>query len=139
MTLPRWPSVCALYALQNSMMFTPCWPSAGPIGGAGVAWPALICSLIRAEIFLFLGGMSGSFFSRVVRRPRRRVWPRRAPRPARAARGILGSELRHVAERQLDGGLPTEDRDEHLELLRVGVDLGDRCRQGLEGAFHHGH
>ena len=24
--------VCALNCLQNSMMFTPCWPSAGPIG-----------------------------------------------------------------------------------------------------------
>src|SRR5215212_3352844 len=57
-TLPRCDSVCALYALQNSMMLTPCWPSAGPIGGAGVAWPALICSLMTAETF-FLGGMSG--------------------------------------------------------------------------------
>ena len=27
--------VCALNALQNSMMLTPCWPSAGPTGGAG--------------------------------------------------------------------------------------------------------
>src|SRR3954447_12015155 len=40
------------------MMLTPCLPSAGPIGGAGVAWPALICSLMTAETF-FLGGMSG--------------------------------------------------------------------------------
>ena len=31
--------VCALNALQNSMMFTPCWPSAGPTGGLG--WPVL--------------------------------------------------------------------------------------------------
>ena len=37
---PRMDSVSALYALTNSMMFTPCWPSAGPTGGAGVAWPA---------------------------------------------------------------------------------------------------
>ena len=27
-------------------MLTPCWPSAGPTGGAGVAFPAGICSLI---------------------------------------------------------------------------------------------
>src|SRR3954453_8833613 len=58
-TLPRCASVAALYCLQNSMMLTPCWPSAGPTGGAGVAAPALICSLIRPAIF-FLGGMSGS-------------------------------------------------------------------------------
>ena len=38
--------VCALNALQNSMMFTPCWPRAGPTGGLGLAWPAGICSLI---------------------------------------------------------------------------------------------
>ena len=29
--------VFALKALQKSMMFRPCWPSAGPTGGAGVA------------------------------------------------------------------------------------------------------
>src|SRR3990172_9704975 len=33
------------------MMFTPCWPSAGPTGGAGVALPAGICSLTIATIF----------------------------------------------------------------------------------------
>src|SRR5688500_5302577 len=58
-TMPRWDSVCALYCLQNSMMFTPCWPSAGPTGGAGVAAPALIWSLMTAASF-FLGGMTDS-------------------------------------------------------------------------------
>ena len=36
-------SICAVFALkalQNSMMLTPCWPSAGPMGGAGFAFPA---------------------------------------------------------------------------------------------------
>src|SRR6476660_5928427 len=61
MTLPRCDSVAALYALQNSMMLTPCWPSAGPTGGAGVAAPALIWSLMTA-VNRFLGGMT-SFFS----------------------------------------------------------------------------
>src|SRR5881227_3441691 len=56
MTLPRWDSVAALYALTNSMMLTPCWPRAGPTGGAGVAAPAWICSLMKPET-LFLGGM----------------------------------------------------------------------------------
>jgi hypothetical protein len=40
---------------------TPCWPSAGPTGGAGVAAPALIWSLMTA-VNRFLGGMT-SFFS----------------------------------------------------------------------------
>src|SRR3954452_21167492 len=53
MTLPRCASVAALYALQNSMMLTPCCPSAGPIGGAGFAAPALIWSLIRPVTFFW--------------------------------------------------------------------------------------
>src|SRR4029450_8985685 len=57
MTLPRWDSVAALYALTNSMMLTPCWPRAGPTGGAGVAAPGLICSLMKPAIRFFLGGM----------------------------------------------------------------------------------
>src|SRR5262245_62684590 len=43
--------VCALKALQNSMMLTPRWPSAGPTGGLGLAAPAGICSLISAMTF----------------------------------------------------------------------------------------
>src|ERR1051325_163445 len=42
-------SICAVFALkalQNSMILTPCWPKAGPMGGAGLALPAGTCSLI---------------------------------------------------------------------------------------------
>src|SRR6202041_2606109 len=45
---------CALKALQNSMMLIPCWPSAGPTGGAGLACPAFACSLIVVRTFLAL-------------------------------------------------------------------------------------
>src|SRR5438105_7241753 len=51
-------AVCALKALQNSMMFTPCWPSAGPTGGAGFACPPGICSLMRVRTFLAIGRAS---------------------------------------------------------------------------------
>src|SRR6266436_3127074 len=44
--------VAALNALQNSMMLSPRWPSAGPIGGDGLALPAGTCNLIRPTIFL---------------------------------------------------------------------------------------
>ena len=40
------PCVRALNCLQNSMMFTPRWPSAGPTGGLGLAWAAATCSLM---------------------------------------------------------------------------------------------
>ena len=39
-TWPTRSSVAALYCLQNSMVCTPCGPSAVPTGGAGVALPA---------------------------------------------------------------------------------------------------
>lgn len=32
------------------MMFTPLEPNAGPIGGAGLAWPPLHCSFTKPEI-----------------------------------------------------------------------------------------
>src|SRR6476659_3416412 len=43
--------VWALNALQNSMMLTPCWPRAGPTGGAGFACPPGICSLMSVKTF----------------------------------------------------------------------------------------
>src|ERR671918_223713 len=51
MIVPASCCVWALNALQNSMMLTPCWPSAGPTGGAGFAAPAGICSLIIVRTF----------------------------------------------------------------------------------------
>src|SRR5215472_6137524 len=53
MIRPSWslPDVLALKALQKSMMLTPCGPSAVPTGGAGVAFPAGICSFTEPVIF----------------------------------------------------------------------------------------
>src|SRR5690625_7463127 len=44
--------VWALNALQNSMILTPCWPSAGPTGGLGLAWPAGTWSFTYPLTFL---------------------------------------------------------------------------------------
>src|SRR4051794_39032581 len=120
MTLPRCDSVAALYALQNSMMLTPCCPSAGPTGGAGVAAPALIWSLMTA-VNRFLGGMSSFFFSTG------QFWP-----TSRLDLGDLG-------ERQLDRRLAAEDGHQHLQLLLLGVDLVDGGRQRGERTVHDGH
>src|SRR3954453_10326712 len=92
------------------MMLTPCWPSAGPTGGAGVAAPAWICSLIRPAIF-FLGGMS------------RFLWMTR-------------SDLADLRERQLDRRLPAEDGHENLQPLAFGVDLVDGRGQGRDRPVH---
>src|SRR5438132_12233670 len=51
MMRPACACVWALNALQNSMMLTPRWPSAGPTGGLGFAAPAGTCSLISAMTF----------------------------------------------------------------------------------------
>src|SRR5947209_9556638 len=54
-TVPASCCVWALNALTNSMMLTPCWPSAGPTGGAGLAEPAGAWSLIWVRTFLAIG------------------------------------------------------------------------------------
>src|SRR6476659_8208742 len=56
----------------------------------------------------------------------------------RVPRGGARSDLGDLTEGELDRGLPAEDGDEHLELLGVGVDLGDRGRHGLERPVHDG-
>src|SRR3982074_2848428 len=110
MTLPRWFSVAALYALQNSMMFTPCWPSAGPTGGAGLACPGWICSLISPATFFF-GAMGG---------------------------GGSSLDLGDLVKGQFDRCFATEDGHKHLEFLLFGVDLADRGGQRRKRPVHDG-
>jgi hypothetical protein len=51
-------AVWALNALTNSMMLMPCWPRAGPTGGAGEACPPGACNLIVVRIFLAIRSSS---------------------------------------------------------------------------------
>src|SRR5919202_83826 len=51
MTSPAWAAVRSLNSFTNAMMLMPCWPSAGPMGGAGVALPAGACTLTIALTF----------------------------------------------------------------------------------------
>src|ERR1700709_1410367 len=53
MMVPTCDSVAALYCLTNSMIGTPCGPSAVPTGGAGVALPAGIWILTIAATLFF--------------------------------------------------------------------------------------
>src|SRR5215472_17549750 len=115
MMFPRWLSVAALYCLTNSMMFTPCGPSAVPTGGAGVAWPAGSCTLTTAASLFLLGGM------RVLSLP---------------IPGVL--DLGYLVERKLHGRLAAEDRHEHLELGGVRVDLVHGRGQRGERPVHYG-
>src|SRR5579864_9649428 len=97
-------AVCALNALQNSMMLTPCWPSAGPTGGAGFACPPGIWSLMSVRTFF-----------------------------------AMSVQLLDVVESDLDRHLPLEDVHHHLQLLLVGVHVGDlavEVRQRARGDLH---
>src|SRR4030095_13259667 len=90
---PSCPFVWALKPLQNSMMLTPCWPSAGPTGGDGFALPAGICSFTIAWTF---------FIAR----------PRSTPH---------ASDPLHLVVLELDGRGPAENRHDHLHPSPLGV------------------
>src|SRR5207302_2612655 len=135
MTWPAWAWVASLYCRQNSMMFTPCWPSAVPTGGAGVAWPALIWSLTSARTFLRLRGAGSAMFLHLLRferPPPRGLPPWVGLLSTLRFGGVPASGLGHLIEGELDRGLPIEDVDEHLQLGLLDVDLGDRAGEAGE-------
>src|SRR6266849_3626066 len=140
--------VCALNALQNSMMLRPRWPSAGPMGGDGFALPAGTCSLIKPTIFF---AMSGFLHLSELELDRSRA-PKNRHRDAQAALLVV-----HV----LDGALEIGERaflhahhlahlEEHLGLGllhafahllhdRLDLLLGDRGGLGCRAADEAGH
>src|SRR3954453_6643766 len=81
------------------MMLMPCWPRAGPTGGAGDAWPPAAWSLIVVRTFFAMALLDGT-----------RWW---------------GLDLLDLVETDLDRRLAAEDRDQDLELRGVLVDLRD--------------
>src|SRR2546428_3231137 len=92
--------VCALNALQNSMMLRPRCPRAGPIGGDGLALPAGTCNLIIPTIFLAM------------------------PYPSVTGAGEP-SDLLDLGIFELDRGRPAEDRHGDLDPRLLLVDLLD--------------
>src|SRR2546422_7046351 len=94
---PSCEPVWALNPLQNSMMFTPCWPSAGPTGGDGFALPAGICSFTIAWIFF-------------IEQPHR---------------GERASDPLHLVILELDGRGTPENRHHHLHPPALGVHIID--------------
>src|SRR5918992_3421025 len=103
-------AVRSLKALMNSMMLMPCWPSAGPTGGAAVAAPAGAWTFSIARIFF------------AIRSPR---GPCGADAPLPLACGDAPAspsvllELFDLEEVELHGRLATEDADEHLDLVAL--------------------
>src|SRR3974390_2585192 len=102
MISPSWSfaEVLALNALQNSMMLTPCGPSAVPTGGAGVALPAGICSFTEPVTFFAI-----STNSLVAAPHERRLY------------------FFHLQEIQLHRCGATENRHHDPQRVALGVDL----------------
>src|SRR3990170_5825376 len=99
------PSACvlALKVLQNSMMLTPCCPSAGPTGGAGLAFPAGICSLTIAVTTFAIGFLP--YLNGLNR--------------------LNDLNFLHLQKSQLHRRGPAEDANQHLDLGMLLVHLID--------------
>src|SRR4030095_6092209 len=120
---PSWFPVCALKPLQNSMMLTPCCPSAGPTGGDGFAFPAVIWSFPIAWTFL---AMSLEPFDLVVLELHRRHAPE--DRHHHLELAPLGVEV-------VDGSLEVHERAlDHPHLVAL---LEGRLQLRLLGALLH--
>ena len=63
--IPGWFAVLSLNSFTNCIILTPLEPKAGPTGGAGDAFPASICNLIKFDIS----------FSAILMAPPLSFWP----------------------------------------------------------------
>src|ERR1700675_4836822 len=106
---PSWDPVWALKPLQNSMMLTPCWPSAGPTGGEGLALPAGICSLTIAWTFFAITG------------------------------SLRSLQSLHLVVLQLHRRGPSEHGDHHLHAPALRVDVLHHALEVHEGTIDHAH
>src|SRR5690606_22668122 len=134
--------VAALKALQNSMMFRPRWPSAGPTGGEGFALPAGTWSLIRPTVFCATGHLlSGSSGHRLrdalpVQSPEAARPVRQWPRLSRL-RSRLG--LLDLAEIQFHGRRAAENQHRDADLALLVVHFLDGAVEIRERTLGHAH
>src|SRR5208337_2597368 len=126
MTRPCMFWVCALKALQNSMILTPRWPSAGPTGGDGLAAPAGICSFIDPTTFL------ATLKSFPVTQVATAACAHLGARDLRFDWLSLGFLYLHKVE--LDRSCAAENRDENTHFALLRLDFLDGAVEVLEGA-----
>src|SRR5437588_2048359 len=112
MIIPTWPAVRSLYSLQNAIMLTPWGPSAVPTGGAGLAFPAGICSLTTAL----------TRFAILVQTPQ--DW--------------FGSlDFLHLEEIQYHRCLAAEKGNKHCHLVSVHINIADRADKFSKRSINH--
>src|SRR5262245_405017 len=123
MMSPACSFVRALNSWQNCMMLTPCCPSAGPTGGAGLAAPAGHWSFTIAVTRFFDPPFAGAAFAAGA-----------AILSILSLRSLQSLDLEEI---ELDRRGASEDADHHLELASLLVDLLDDARELAERAAHH--
>src|SRR5438876_3398629 len=162
---PSWLFVWALKPLQNSMMLTPCWPSAGPTGGEGFALPAGICSFTIAWTF-FAMAFPLERADLAVRQLQPRMTSEHRDehlQPALGRRRLVDHALEsavgtledphlvtalerpasvhldalHLVVLELHGRRSPEDRHDHLHPSALGVRVLDRSLEVLERTLDH--
>src|SRR6187455_1588708 len=105
----------ALKSLQNCMMFRPRWPSAGPMGGDGLAAPAGTCSFRYPVIFFAIHSL------RCCAGPEARhlgcAWCGRFALRWHEGQTFhaLRLDLLDLTVLEFDGRSPAEDGDRHLQ------------------------
>src|SRR3954469_10945440 len=105
MIVPFISLVRSLNCITNWPMFTPCWPNAGPTGGAGVAWPPGHWSFTFAVITLAIVRLSRSSFlgwapptDLLEGKGRVGLCPTHASRSDRSNRPVFGDQVRDSAK-----------------------------------------
>src|SRR5512141_1668056 len=134
-TSPGRLDVRALYSLQKAMMLIP-WPaSAGPTGGAGLAFPA--SSWRRTIALNFFAIFYSLWFWRA---PFRGVLPRYQAKacycllfaPIAVPGDGLGLSFLHLQEIQLHRCLASKERDHNTNLGTLHIDLGYHAAEVVE-------
>src|SRR5580658_5180132 len=125
MISPSWSlaEVLALKPLQNSMILTPCGPSAVPTGGAGVAFPAGICSFTEPVIFFAMTKFSFTYTKAPV---------------TRSTSGTLCG-LFDLQEVQFHRGRAAKNRDQHAQRIALRIDLVHLALEVRERAVDDAH
>src|SRR3984957_18154114 len=102
------------------MMLTPCWPSAGPTGGLGFAWPAGICNFIYPVTFFAIA---------------------RSYRVPASPEGLpdFESTLLDLREIQLHRRRAPEDLHRHLQAVLFVVHRLDHAVEVVERTVGHAH
>src|SRR5580704_10629804 len=104
--------VTALNSLQKAIILTPFCPRAGPTGGAGLAWPAGICSLMVATTsFAIVFNVVIQFLNQL--------------------------SSFNLPIFQLDRSRPAENADRDTQFSAVRINLFHHAALVLEGAVRH--